>query len=114
MAAGAPIDEFTAYALEELLTGDRTRQLRLVRRMCLRWPESPALAISFALTSAAAMIDDTIAEGESASLSGVRAYRMAAIFAADVYAAECLLQRPAKAHDLLHYWRRVDPYYMGE
>lgn len=113
MLADAPIDEMIAFALEELLAGDGARQLKLVRRICLHWPEAPALSVSFALTSAAAMIGDTLGSDGADTESGARAYRMAAIFAADVYAAESLLQRPAKAHDLLHFWRRVDPYYMG-
>lgn len=112
--AGAPIDDMIAFALEELLVGDSARQMALVRQMCLRWADVPALSVSFALTSAAAMIDDTLSSQGGSTENAARAYRMAAIFAADVYAAESLVHRPAKAHDLLHFWRRVDPYYMGD
>lgn len=112
--AGAPIDEMIAFALEGLLAGDSAQQRALVRRMCLRWPDVPALSVSFALTSAAAMIDDTLSSDGGSTENAARAYRMAAVFAADVYAAEALVRRPAKAQDLLHFWRRVDPYFMGE
>lgn len=112
--ATAPIDDMTAFALEEVLSGDGARLRKLVRRMCQRWPEAPALSVSFALSSAAAMIGDTLEAGTDRSQSAYRTYRMSAIFAADVFAAESLLGRRAEAHDLLHFWRRVDPYYMGD
>lgn len=112
--ASAPIDDMTAFALEEVLSGDAMRQRKLVRRMCQRWPEVPALAVGFALSSAAAAISDTLDADTDSTQSAARTYRMAAIFAADVFAAETLVGRSAKAHDLLHFWRRVDPYFMGE
>lgn len=107
----AEIDEMIEFALEELLAGSDTRRRGLVRRMCQRWPEVPALAVSFALTSAAAMIDDNFTNTGDADEIAPLAWRMAAVLAADVYAAECLGHRPAKARDLLHFWRRVDPWF---
>jgi len=39
-------------------------------------------------------------------------FRMAALVAADVLAVEAMGKRPAKARDLLWFWRRVDPYFL--
>lgn len=107
----ALLDEMIKYALEELLAGNPRRRRMLVRQMCQRWPEEPALELCFALTSAAAIIDDSFARESESDKSAYFAYKLAAIFASDVYAAERLTGRPARARDLLHFWRRVDPYF---
>ncbi len=100
------------YALEDLLAGSDTRRRGMVRRMCQRWPEQPALSIVFALTAAASTIDDNFSRDGGGDEVAPLAFRMAAIVAADVYAAESIGHSPAKARDLLHFWRRVDPYFM--
>lgn len=102
-----------AFALKALLSGSGDSRRALVRRMCERWPESPALSVVFALTSAAAMIEDNLVGTGGMSGAGPLAYRMAALVSADIYAVESLGKRPAKAHDLLHFWRRVDPAYLA-
>jgi len=108
----AQIDEIIGFALEELLAGDDHRRRALVRRLCRRWPTAPALSIVFALTSVASRIEDTYDAGsETAALAGF-AYRLASLLAADVYAVESIGQVPAQADDLLHFWRRVDPYFL--
>lgn len=100
------------FALGELLAGNEARRRQLMRRMCHRWPQEPALSVVFALSSAAAMIEDNLKTREPADAVAPLAYKMAAVLAADVYAAERVLGRSAKAHDLLHFWRRVDPCFM--
>lgn len=108
----ADLDDMIEYALRELLSGSDQQRRELVRRMCHRWPQAPALSVVFALTSTAAMIDDNLTPETNAKAVAPLAYKMAAVLAADVFAAEQVLGRPAKAHDLLHFWRRVDPYFM--
>jgi len=107
-----PIDEMIEFALEELLAGSDTRRRGLVRSLCLRWPEEPALAVVFALTSAASMLEDNVRPDEPTAGSGPAAYKLAAVLAADIFALESMGQVPAKAHDLLHFWRRVDRYFL--
>ncbi|MCB1331359.1 MAG: hypothetical protein KDK28_18730 [Maritimibacter sp.] len=101
-----------AFALEELASGSDARRRGLVRHLCLRWPETPALSVVFAMTSAAAMLEDNIRRNADASNAAPLAYRLAAILAADIYAVESMGQKPATAQDLLHFWRRVDSYFL--
>jgi hypothetical protein len=108
-----PIDEMIELALEALLSGSEEIRRGVVRRMCERWPDAPALSLVFALTNAAAMIEDNIAGKDADRAIGPLAFRMAAILSADIYAVESLGLRPATAHDLLHFWRRVDPPYLS-
>ena len=103
-----PIDDMIAFALEELLSGSEKRRGALVRKMCMKWPGAPALAVVFALTSAAAMAEDNIRQETATSGIGPFAYKLAAILAADVFALESMGHSPAYARDLLHFWRRVD------
>lgn len=100
------------FALEALLSGSDQRRRALVRDLCLRWPGSPALGITFALTSAASMIEDNFDRKLDKQRIGPFAYRLAAVLAADIYALESMGQIPATAHDLLHFWRRVDTYFL--
>lgn len=107
-----PIDDMIAFVLEELLSGSDERRRSLVRVTCARWPGVPALAVPFALTSAAAMIEDNFREPPTAQRAEITAYRLAALVAADIYAVESMGHKPATARDLLHFWRRVDPYFL--
>ena len=107
-----PIDDMIAFALEELISGSDKRRRALVRKMCMKWPNEPALAMVFALTSAAATAEDTIRQETTASGIGPLAYKLASMLAADVYAIESMGHNPARARDLLHFWRRVDGYFL--
>lgn len=107
-----PIDDMITFALEELLSGDERRQRALVRRMCGRWPTEPALSVVFAMTSAASMIEDNFKQSGGDAAAGAGAFRLAALVAADVYAVESMGHSPARAQDLLHFWRRVDPFFL--
>ncbi len=107
-----PIDQMIAYALEGLLSGSDKRRRALVRNMCLKWPSEPALSIVFALTSAASLAEDNIAQETTTQGIGPFAYKLASLLAADVYAIESMGHSPARARDLLHFWRRVDGYFL--
>lgn len=106
------MDEITEFALEEMLAGSDSRRRALVRHMCERWPNEPALSLVFALTSAASTIEDSLRSDRDPVRLAAFTYRLAALLAADVYAVECMGSAPAKATDLLHFWRRVDPYFL--
>lgn len=112
VAQDTPIDEMIEFALEELLAGSDGRRRALVRRLCLRWPDVPALSVGFALTSAASLIEDNFRHDGVNVGSGPLVYKLAALLAADIYAVEAIGHSPAKARDLLHFWRRVDPYFL--
>ncbi|MCP5036813.1 MAG: hypothetical protein GY945_04350 [Rhodobacteraceae bacterium] len=107
-----PIDDMIAFALEELLSGSEKRRRSLVRDMCIKWPSVPALSVVFALTSAASMAEDNIIQENAGHGIGPFAYKLAATLAADVYAIESMGHNPAHARDLLHFWRRVDGYFL--
>lgn len=85
---------------------------KLVCRLARRWPGEPALSIAFALTSAAAAVEDVV-DTENAAKAAQHGYRLAALVAADIFAVESMGQAPATGHDLLHFWRRVDPYFLN-
>lgn len=100
------------FALEELLSGSDSRRRALVRRICLRWPSVPALSVAFAITSAASMIEDNFEPNGDSDKLGPLTYKLAALLAADIYAVESMGHVPATARDLLHFWRRVDRYFL--
>jgi len=77
--------------------------------VAMNWPNEPALSVSFALTSAAASLTDIVKGQTSVSAT---AYQLAALAASDVLAIEQTMKGPAKARHLLHFWRRVDPYFL--
>ncbi len=107
-----PIDDMIIFALEELMSDSENRLRALVRGMCARWPSEPALSVVFALTSAASMTEDNIIQESKAKGVGPIAYKLAATLAADVYAIESMGHSPARARDLLHFWRRVDGFFL--
>ncbi len=107
-----PIDDIVEYALSELLSGSDRRRRALVRNLCGRWPDQPALEIVFALTSAASRIEDNLDRESSSAEIATYGYRLAALLAADVFAVESMRKTLVKADDLLHFWRRVDPYFL--
>ena len=107
----AVLDRMIAFATEALASEDSRRVGALVRTMALRWPRERALTISFALTAAASGIEDMVTGGGPGS-SVARAYKLAALVAADVLAIETAGRKRARANDLLLYWRRADPYFL--
>lgn len=106
------LDEMIEHALEGLLSGDDARRRGLVRGMARRWPDAPALRVVFALTAAGAEIEDTVETADGAGGAAAQAYKLAALLAADTYALEAMGCTPPHARDLLHFWRRVDPYFL--
>lgn len=107
-----PIDEMIEFVLEELVTGSDARRRALVRKLCMEWPSVPALSVCFAITSAASLVEDNLGRNGVDETLGPWVYKMTALLAADVYAVESMGHAPAKARDLLHFWRRVDPYFL--
>lgn len=108
-----PTDQMIEFALEELLSSSEARRRALVRVICTRWPGVPALLVPFVLTSAGAMIEDNIDQQRDRDGTSALAYKLAALLAADIFAVESMGRQPALAQDLLHFWRRVDPYFLN-
>ncbi|MBP1805269.1 hypothetical protein [Rubellimicrobium aerolatum] len=107
----ATLDQMTEFALEGLLAGDGRRKILLVREMAERWPSESALAIAFAVASAAESIRDASADGDPGPAVPM-GHRLAALVAADVHALQGMGLVPSQARDLLHFWRRVDPLFL--
>ena len=106
-------DLMIEFAVACLATEDHRRIRILVREMAQAWPNEAALGIAFAITSAASTFEDMV--DSLASKNSVRlGYRIAALVAADIYAIQEMGQVPAKGQDLLHFWRRVDPYFLDD
>ncbi len=104
-------DLMIEYAVACLAAEDHHEIRKMVREMAQTWPNEAALGIAFAITSAASTFEDVV-DTASASQTAHLGYRMAALVAADTYAIEAMGQIPAKGQDLLHFWRRVDPYFL--
>ena len=100
------------FALEELMAGEDSRRRGLIRQLCLKYPSQPALSAVFALTTAASMIEDNLTHDRDASSVAALTYKLSAILAGDIFAVESLGQQPARCRDLLHFWRRVDGYFL--
>lgn len=60
---GSELDHMIEFAIGELAAGDPERIRGVVRHIAQRWPEQKALMICFALTSAAAQIEDVFTDG---------------------------------------------------
>ncbi len=114
MAVGrtATLDLMIEFAMEELLSGSGQRKRAMVRRMAEKWPDEPALALVYAVTSATEAIEDSF--GDAATIDPVipLGYRLSALISADVHAVQSMGQIPSVAEDLLHFWRRVDPLFL--
>ena len=105
-------DLMIEYAVACLAAEDHRDIRKMVREMAQAWPNEAALGIAFAITSAASTFEDMVDTPTSAHSTRL-GYRMAALVAADIYAIEAMGQIPAKGQDLLHFWRRVDPYFLN-
>ena len=106
-----PLDLMIEFAVASLVSGDPLRTGALVRSLARDNAGEKALTLCFALTAAAAAIEDVLDQngvGQPPALG----YKLAALVAADILAIEALTGRTAKAVDLLHFWRRVDPYFL--
>ena len=106
------LDLMVEQAAEALLNGDPVQRRRLVGALARSYPRQKALMVSLALSGAAAQIEDTFRDG-SMEEAAARGYKLAAVVAADVLAIEALGREPAMAGDLLLFWRRVDPRFLG-
>lgn len=106
---GHTLDDMVDHAIMVLASADDVKIRGLVRDLALGWPNEPASAVSFALTSAAASLSDTISGQEKIENT---AYQLAALVAADNFAIEQTMKQRPEARHLLHFWRRVDPYFL--
>ena len=106
------LDLMIEFATEELLSGDPSRRRALVRRLAERWSAESASAISFAVTSATASIEEAFGDGAPADPVVPFGYRLSALVSADIHAIQSMGQTPAVAEDLLHFWRRADTPYL--
>ena len=102
----------TEFAMEELLSGNATRKRQMVRNLAERWPNEPALALVYAVTSATSSIEDSFRESKTEDPVVPLGYRLSALISADVHAVQSMGQVPSVAEDLLHFWRRVDPLFL--
>lgn len=109
---GATIDKMIEFALQELLSGGDAGRRALVRRMCEKWPSASAQSVVFAICNAASMIEETIDSETDPKRLAAFGYKLAALVSADIYALQEMGKIPATAHDLLHFWRRVDGYFL--
>ena len=103
------LDHMVAYSVAALASGDQNRIQSLVRDLAEDWPAQSALSVSFALTSAAAELEGAAIGNAEAANTG---YRLASLVAADVMAIEAMGRSNAKTTHLLHFWRRVDPFFL--
>lgn len=108
---GSITDEMSEFALVYLASGDEIKLRKLVYSMALRWPKEPALHIVFAITTATASVEDLL-DGATVKKSSSTGYRLAALVAADIYAITCMGKQNPIGSDLLHFLRRVDPYFL--
>jgi hypothetical protein len=100
------------FAMEEMLSGNSQRKRAMVRRMAEQWPEEPALALVYAVTSATEAIEDSFGDVAEQDPVIPLGYRLSALISADVHAVQSMGQMPSIAEDLLHFWRRVDPLFL--
>ena len=112
MTRAAPLDEMIEFAMEELLSGNEDRKRAMVRKMAERWPDQPALALVYAVTSATEAIEDSFGEAAASDPVIPLGYRLSALISADVHAVQSMGQIPSVTEDLLHFWRRVDPNFL--
>lgn len=112
MTRTAPLDDMIEFAMEELLSGNADRKRAMVRKMAERWPDEPALALVYAVTSATEAIEDSFGDAAEQDPVIPLGYRLSALVSADVHAVQSMGQNPSMAEDLLHFWRRVDPQFL--
>ena len=106
------MDQMIGFAMEALLSGDDWRRRTIVRSMAQRWPAEPALALVYAVTSAAEAIEGAFGEVGDRDPVVPSGYRLSALISADVPAIQSMGQIPPVAEDLLHFWRRGGQLFM--
>ncbi len=84
----------------------------MVPKMAETWPEEPALALVYAVTSATENLAEDDKSKKSVNPLVALGYRLSALVAADVHAVHSMGLMPSKSRDLLHFWRRVDPLFL--
>lgn len=103
------LDDMVDYAVEQIV-GEPFRKLPdIVLELATMWPNTPALALCFALTSAAASVEGMVGHQDRTGL----AYKCAALVAADILAIEAMGQRPARSMHLVNFWRRTSNGFWG-
>lgn len=105
-------EKMTEFAIAALSSADEQNIRGLVRQMAERWPDEKALLICFALTCAASNLEDLMRPSTVAVTPAI-GYKFAALVAADILASESIGINPVRGADLLHFWRRVDPYFLA-
>lgn len=105
------LDDMIAMASIELATAKPGQVAMIVRTMITEWQNQPALAICFAMTSAAASLSEQFEDQDGVV---AQTYLMSSLLAADIFAVEQMGQQPAKGSHLLVFWRRVDPQFAGQ
>ena len=108
----ASIDNMIEFALKQLLSDDERSRRALVRKMCTSNPSASAQAVVFAICNAASMIEDNFDARKDPKSLAAFGYKLAALVSADIYALEKMGKSPATAGDLLHFWRRVDGFFL--
>lgn len=82
----------------------------VVREMVAQWPLAAPGELVLTLVTAASHIEETFAPGSPSREAADRAWRLAALLGADLYAMQ-VMQLPLRhAEDLRQYWA-VDPYF---
>lgn len=97
------------FAAEQVAYDSAERILKLPRHLVLKWPNEAALTAPFALTSAAAEVEQVLLKTPK-QLNLV--YRTAALLSADVLATQAQLKRIVYCADVYSYWRQYDPYFL--
>ena len=108
----AALDDMIDFAILELGSGDADRKRAMVRKMAETWPEEPALALVYAVTSATETIEESSKPRSKPDSAVPLGYRLSALISADVHAVQSMGLMPSVAGDLLHFWRRVDPLFL--
>lgn len=105
------LDRMTEHAVTCLSSNDADRIGALVRDLASGWPAASGLGLAFAITSAAAQLEDVITDPVT-DRSAARAYKLAALVAADILALEAMGSKNVSCADLMTYWKNADPYFL--
>ena len=104
-------DPMTHFAIEHLM-GRSDGWRSLVREMVRLWPTVEILELCFAIVSAASAIDEMFDETSPSRSVSAKAYELAALLAADLYAMKYRGLKGHTAQDLANYWADHDPYFL--
>ena len=107
-----PLAEMQSFALIGLLKNSASKRGAVVREMCARWPDVPALSVVYAITKAAGQVEDNIHEAPTDNGIATSAYKLASVLAVDIYAIENADKNQVKARDLFEFWRDVDSWFL--